>query len=185
MNNDILPMLPLVGIKARPVNDERGVEDDVAGRRGGLGPRGPGENSEEALFDRFYGQGAFRAMKEARLKVSGVRQLGGILQYSVAEEGRGTVARVQDCDSNVQVKARDIETMTMALAQAAKLKRWNRVEVEGDPKVVAEITRRLKDYGIEVAGPRVVRMPGDTAHQRSAREGAGAARGPMAAVPGV
>lgn len=186
MNNDILPMLPLVGIKARPANEPSTKEGgEVSDRRGGPGPRSPGDNSEEALFDRFYGEGAYRAMQETRLKVSGVRQLGGILQYSVAEVGKGAVARVQDCDTNIQVKARDIETMTMALAQAAKLKRWNRVELEGDPKVVAEIARRLKEYGIEVAAPRVVRMPGDEGQHRAARDRAGEARAAMAAAPGM
>jgi hypothetical protein len=80
---------------------------------------------------------------------------GGVYQYSLRvglPEGGSALVRVQDCETNIQVKGRDIDAMAQALATVAQMKGWPRVELDGDPAMVAALAEKLRGHGVEVYG---------------------------------
>jgi hypothetical protein len=197
----VLPPAPRVWARAR--NGEAGTptaEEAVADNRAAAeaarnhqqeqARRASGaEPDPEALFDAVYGPGAYKHLRERRLKPHAVKMQGGTLSYQFRQflgpeeqhYQREPAVDVLDTTTNTQFASSDTALMAQAIAQVAALKQWNAVELSGEPETVAELSRRLRELGVKVVAAQA---PGVQAPAAPPVQEVEARRGdPRAAAP--
>jgi hypothetical protein len=134
------------------------------------------KSRQARLLDAIYGDGAFKSLRNDGLDVQNVDLKSGILFFQCGSKGLlGAVApslfdgscKLMDTGTKLQVSGHDPLKMAESLLGVAKLRGWSQMEVRGDEKTVAVITRYLEENGIAVVdrlrpAERKLEVEGDT-----------------------